>query len=104
MIKLTRKWILVEMKVFDFNFYLMQFLKKCVRKDTIHLIGRYVKELEVEELLKISLILFKLSFEEDKKKIGIPESNDWLYQLAHLTSVGFAERFILINKIFPDFS
>lgn len=43
----TKRWILVEAKKFDFNFYLLHFLKKCVMKDTIGLIGHYVKSLAV---------------------------------------------------------
>jgi hypothetical protein len=42
------------MKTFDFNFYLMHFLKKCVRKDHIAVIGAYVRELEIQSLLKIN--------------------------------------------------
>ena len=104
MTQFTKRWILDEKATFDFNFYLMLFLKKCVRRDTIQVIGTYVKSLEVPELLKINEVIFKLSFEEDKKKYGIPESIDWDIQLAHLTSAGFADKFLLVNKIFPCFS
>ena len=104
MISFTKRWILDEVRPFDFNFYLEYFLKKCVGKDTIVLIGSFIKQLSVEELLKINLILFKFSFQEDKKKYGIPESSDFKIQLAHLTSVGFADKYLFINKILPDFS
>ena len=104
MVIFTKKWISAEIKSFDFEFYLMHFLNKCVRKDTISIIGNYIKLLDLPSLLKINEIIFKLSFEEDKKRLILPESNDWNVQLASLTAAGFADKYILVSKIMPLFS
>ena len=68
MIKFTEKWILSELKGFDFNYYLMHFLKRCVKKDTIQTIATFLQQLDVPSLLKINQIIFQLSFDEEEKK------------------------------------
>jgi hypothetical protein len=54
MVMFTKRWISSEIKTFDFEFYLIHFLKKCVRKDTIQIIGVYIKQLDMNSLLKIN--------------------------------------------------
>ena len=105
MIKFTEKWILSELKGFDFNYYLMHFLKRCVKKDTIQTIAIFLQQLDIPSLLQINQIIFQLSFdEEEKKKRFTYDHSENKIQLAQLTSAGFRDRFSLVNKIFPDIS
>jgi hypothetical protein len=81
MVGFTAKWLIPEQKTldykFDYQFYLLNFLTKCVREDKIDLIGRFIKAISLEELIKINLALYRLSFEEEKKKYGLPESQNY---------------------------
>ena len=47
MVGFTKRWILCDIKKFDFNFYLLQFYKKCVAKDNLHIISKYIGSLEL---------------------------------------------------------
>lgn len=42
MLNLTTRWLLADLKIFDFNFYLIHFFKKCINDDKIATIGRYL--------------------------------------------------------------
>jgi hypothetical protein len=63
MIGFTSKW-LSDQKKFDYFFYLQHFFNKCIRDDKISFIGRFIKEISVDELLRINLYIYKLSFED----------------------------------------
>lgn len=49
-------------------------------------------------------MIYKLSFEEDKKKYSIPDCCYGLSQLSSMTSAGYAEKYHFVNQLMPSFS
>jgi hypothetical protein len=43
----TSKWLLAELKIFDFNFYLLHFIRKCIAEDKMNILGRFIKEISI---------------------------------------------------------
>ena len=101
---LTSKWLLVDIKIFDFTFYLLHFIKKCIIQDKIGTLGRFLNQIKIEELTRINLMVYKLSFEEDKKKYAIPDCCYGVSQLSSVTSAGYAEKYFYVNQMMPSFS
>ena len=101
---LTSKWLADDNKLFDFTFYLLHLIRKCISEDNMSVLGKFIKAVTVPQLIKINLSIFKLSFEEDNKKYNVPESSSRDVQMACLTSGGSRGKFTYINQIMPNFS
>jgi hypothetical protein len=101
---LASKWLHSDNKIFDFSFYLLHLIRKCIAEDKINVLGRFIKTVSIRELVRINLIIFKLSFEDDNKKYVLPESSSSLVELACLTSGGFRGKFTFLNHIMPVYS
>lgn len=68
----TARWLHADIKEFHFDYYLLHFLRKCVEEDRIGILGKYITNLPTDSLCKISLQVYKLSFDEENKKYVVP--------------------------------
>jgi hypothetical protein len=50
------------------------------------------------------MMIYKLSFEEDKKKYTVPDCCYGVSQLSSVTSAGYAEKYLYVNQLMPSFS